>query len=481
MGERPRTGFPPRFHFNFLSDRHVMSTLNRAVPIHDLIGVGFGPSNLALAIAMSDSRAPDIRCLFIEKQPQFTWHGNMLLEDCRMQVSFLKDLVTLRDPTSPYSFINYLHAQNRLEAFINLKTFFPTRLEYNGYLQWAAEQFRPQCSYGEEVTRIEPVVTDGFIKTLRVHSRDVTGATRQRQARNLVLALGGTPRLPPEFAGIADERIFHSSVYLERLAALKLRTSNEPPRFAVIGSGQSAAEIFLDLTRQAHAHVDLITRSHALKPADDSPLVNEIFNSRHVDIVYAQTAEARARMIEDFSDTNYAVVDVDLIEKIYELLYVQQVSGEHRHALLRNRQIVRVAGRTHGVHLTTLDALTGAHETRRYDAVILATGYERDAHKRLLTELSSYLGELTVDRQYRLAHDENFLPEIYLQGYCESTHGLSDTLLSVLATRSREIVDSLQNALIRQHLIETPFRKEFPRSARTDGTPHDSIDVRLAP
>jgi len=36
-----------------------------------------------------------------------------------------------------------------------------------------------------------------------------------------------------------------------------------------------------------------------------------------------------------------------------------------------------------------------------------------------------------------------FEPRIYLQGYSETSHGLSDTLLSVLAVRSREIARSL--------------------------------------
>jgi L-ornithine N5-oxygenase len=32
---------------------------------------------------------------------------------------------------------------------------------------------------------------------------------------------------------------------------------------------------------------------------------------------------------------------------------------------------------------------------------------------------------------------------VFLQGCCEETHGLSDTLLSILAVRSQEVVDAL--------------------------------------
>ena len=82
--------------------------------IHDLIGIGFGPSNIALAIALDEQRqagqAKD--ALFIERQPCFAWHPHMLLENAHMQISFLKDLVTPRNPGSRFSFLNYLHSKS---------------------------------------------------------------------------------------------------------------------------------------------------------------------------------------------------------------------------------------------------------------------------------------------------------------------------------------------------------------------------------
>jgi L-ornithine N5-oxygenase len=44
-------------------------------------------------------------------------------------------------------------------------------------------------------------------------------------------------------------------------------------RFAVVGSGQSAAEIFNDLSeRFPDAEVKLIIKGASLRPSDDSPL-----------------------------------------------------------------------------------------------------------------------------------------------------------------------------------------------------------------
>ena len=126
--------------------------------VHDLIGIGFGPSNLALAIALDERRraGQPVDAMFIERQPAFAWHPDMLLSHAHMQISFLKDLATLRNPTSRFTFVNYLHEKQRLQDFINLKTFYPSRREFNDYLGWAAAQFDASCAYGEEVIDVLP-------------------------------------------------------------------------------------------------------------------------------------------------------------------------------------------------------------------------------------------------------------------------------------------------------------------------------------
>src|SRR5215218_9612596 len=104
--------------------------------VHDVLGIGFGPSNLALAIAVdehNDAQPGDaaIDAVFVEKQDRFGWHRGMLIDDATMQVSFLKDLVTMRDPTSAHSFVAYLHDRGRLVDFMNHKTLFPLRIEFH--------------------------------------------------------------------------------------------------------------------------------------------------------------------------------------------------------------------------------------------------------------------------------------------------------------------------------------------------------------
>ena len=68
--------------------------LPSATPVFDLIGVGFGPSNLAMAIATREHnnavpRAAAVTAHFLERQPQFGWHRGMLIDDATMRFCFL--------------------------------------------------------------------------------------------------------------------------------------------------------------------------------------------------------------------------------------------------------------------------------------------------------------------------------------------------------------------------------------------------------
>ncbi|TBV11409.1 lysine N(6)-hydroxylase/L-ornithine N(5)-oxygenase family protein [Stutzerimonas kirkiae] len=427
-------------------------TTTTATPTHDLIGVGFGPSNIALAIALkelSQSAGKELDSLFLDKQQHYSWHGDTLASQSELQISFLKDLVSLRNPTSPYSFVNYLKQHDRLVDFINLGTFYPCRMEFNDYLRWVAEHFADQVRYGEEVLRIEPVKSaTGAIQKLKLISLDSKGQEQARHTRAAVISSGGTPRIPEIFTAFKnDPRVFHHSRYLSSLERLPC-TQGKPMRIAIIGSGQSGAEAFIDLHESfPNVKAEIITRASAMKPADDTPFVNEVFGPAYTDLVFTNTPEGREKHLREYHNTNYSVVDPELIEHIYGVLYRQKVSRQPRHAVLCRQQVEAAVATAEGIELTLRDLATGQQRTHRYDAVILATGYERRSHKDLLAPLEGYLQDYQVDRDYRALASPELQAPIYLQGFCESTHGLSDTLLSVLPIRSEEIGKALYRNL----------------------------------
>jgi L-ornithine N5-oxygenase len=410
--------------------------------IYDLLGIGFGPSNIALAIALDEFRQQGhhLDCLFIEKQQHFAWHKDMLLDHADMQISFLKDLATLRNPRSHFTFTNYLFEKGRLQDFINLKTFFPSRQEFNDYLSWAASHFENSCAYHEEVIEVLPEKRGNEVSLLRVISQDTSGNLRERLTRNLVVSVGGTPSIPESFRSLhGDPRVFHSSRYLGSIAKLK-----HAKRIAIIGAGQSATEIFLDLHgRPGEPEIDLIMRGRAMHPSDDSPSVNEIFNIEFTDYMYSRSPEDRVRLLNEFRHTNYAAPDIDQIENIFKILYTQKVTGIPRHSLRTSHETQDARATGNGIRLQLMDLDTRQLQTKEYDAVILATGYLRTQHTTLLAPLTNYLPNFTANRYYRLDSTPNFKPAIFIQGACETTHGISDTLLSITATRTHEIGEAL--------------------------------------
>ncbi|NUU24789.1 MAG: lysine N(6)-hydroxylase/L-ornithine N(5)-oxygenase family protein [Streptomycetaceae bacterium] len=418
---------------------------------HDLVGVGFGPSNLALAVAVAEHNAggPDhvpVDALFLEKQRQFGWHRGMLVDGATMQVSFLKDLVTLRNPTSDFSFVSYLHAAGRLVEFVNHKAFFPLRAEFHGYLEWAAGRVAESVRYGTEVTAVRPVVTGGQVVAFEVAARSSDGTEHLHRARNVVFAPGLTPRLPDGVA--TSERVWHNSELVPRVAAADpaaVRTA------VVVGSGQSAAESAEFLHRRfPDAEVHAVFSRYGYAPADDSPFANRIFDPEAVDDYFDAPDDVKDMLTAYHRNTNYSVVDGDLIADLYATVYEERVLGRER---LRIRHASRITALDDGPDRARLDIEylpTGKTETLDADVVVYATGYRPSDALALLGDtagacLRDTAGRPRLGRDYRVATAPGIAAGIYLQGGTEHTHGLSSTLLSNVAVRAGEILDSVRD------------------------------------
>ena len=419
-----------------------------ATRVYDVVGIGFGPSGLALGIAIEEHNAaagPEraVTATFLERQPRFGWHRGMLLPGTTMQVSFLKDLATMRNPHSTYSFVSYLHEQGRLVDFINGKSLFPSRIEFHGYLEWVAARLGHLVAYDAEVVDVRPVL-DGE----RVVSFDVvTAAGSVTRARNVVVATGLRPTLPQ---GIErSERVWHTSELLPRLAQLG---GEQPTRFVVVGAGQSAAEATEHLhDRFAGAEICSVFSRYGYSPADDSPFANQIFDPAAVDTFYAAGDDAKRMLVDYHANTNYSVVDLELIQELYRRAYQEKVRGTER---LRFINVSRVTD----VHDTGEDVVAvirslGSGETSmlRADAIVFATGYQPSDAGDLLGEVGAYClrdtdGRLSLRRDYRVETSPLVAGGIYLQGACQESHGLSSSLLSNTAVRAGEILDSLLDA-----------------------------------
>lgn len=415
--------------------------------VHDLVGIGFGPSNLALAIALREREALTgevVDAVFLEKQPEFGWHPGMLIEGTTMQVSFLKDLVTMRNPASGFGFLSYLKDRGRLADFINHKTMFPSRAEFHDYLEWAASAFDDQVRYGSEVVGVTPVTVDGVVEYVDVVVRQGGRADEliTRRTRNLVIAAGLEPVLP---AGAAEsERIWHSEELLHRVPGLR-----DPKRLLVVGAGQSAAEVTDYLHRTfTDAEVCAVFAKYGYTPADDSSFANRIFDPAAVDHYFTSSDEVKRMLMDYHRSTNYSVVDLELIDELYRRHYQEKVAGKERLRILNASRLVHVAADGSGVRATVEFLPTGERAALDADVLVYATGYRTRDPLTLLGEAGEHCvreagGAVRVERDYRIATDDTVRCGIYLQGATEHSHGIGSTLLSNAAVRAGEIADSV--------------------------------------
>lgn len=419
--------------------------------ISDIVGIGFGPSNLALAIALDEScsaQPPGGAAVeFFEKQPVFGWHRGMLLEGATMQVSFLKDLATMRNPASRYTFISYLHSMGRLSEFINSKTWYPLRLEFHDYLEWAARHFEPVVNYATEVLELRPVMADGAIEYLDVVVRPHPDGppTVVRRARNVVLGLGLDPHLP---TGVRESRrIWHSAPLLSRTAGWE---PHEPRRFVVVGAGQSAAEAVEYLHgRFPEAEVCAVFSRYGYSVADDSPFANGVFDPQAVDEFHTAPDDVKMMLLGCHRNTNYSVVDLELSQALYRRVYRETIRGQRRLRMLNVSRVRAVDEGPDGVRVDVEYLPTGAVETLRADALIYATGYRPGDPEVLLKGAASEFkrdaaGRLTLDRDYRVVTSGSMRCGVYVHGLgAEHSHGLSAGLLSNIAVRAGEIIRSI--------------------------------------
>ncbi len=418
--------------------------------VYDVVGVGFGPANLALAIAVGEhnrrvTAAERLSCVFLEKQEQFGWHTGMLIDGARMQISFIKDLVTLRNPTSDFSFLAFLAAQDRLVDFTNHQSLFPSRAEFHQYLTWAAGRVECDVHYGRRVVDMRPVQRDGEVIALDIASVCVaTGEETLLRARNVIVATGLAPSLPP--VGAESDRIIHNEQLMHRLETEPMRSAK---RFMVVGAGQSAAETVEHLHRRSlDTEVYTVFSRFGYSPADDSPFANGIFDPASVPAFYHASTEVKEMLLDYHSNTNYSVVDRDLIHDLYSTVYEEKVTGQRRLQVLNTSKITDIQPRSNEVEVRVLHLPSGQAQFLDVDVLVYATGY-RPADPLLALGTAAELCKCDsenrprIELDYRVVTTANVRCGIYVQGPTEHSHGLASTLLSNAAVRAGDVLRSV--------------------------------------
>ena len=428
----------------------------------DVIGIGVGPFNLSLAALLAEQ--PQLNACFYEQKPEFSWHSGLLLPGTTLQVPFLADLVSMVCPTSRYSFLNYLHAQDRLFHFYFHENFFTPRREYNHYCQWVAKQLA-NLKFGHQVLDVR--IERGLYR-VDLHSSQ---GSHTQYARHLVLGTGSVASLPAclrELALAEPERVMHSAEFATRFLPT-LETGQKPARIAVLGSGQSAAEVFQYLLEQQedrHGQRDYelhwLTRAQGFLPMEYSKLGLEHFSPDYTEYFRRLPQTLKDQLLPN-QGMFYKGISFATIGAIFDLLYHRTIGGAPLPAELIGHCELISARRNPDASL----ALTFRHTqqqvtfSREVDALVAATGYAHQLPSCLrgLTQAIAWDAHerLQIDSDYRVKHQGP--GQIFVQNGELHTHGMGAPDLGLGAVRAAHIA----NQLLGEEVYRLPKRSAFQR------------------
>ncbi|WP_399924113.1 lysine N(6)-hydroxylase/L-ornithine N(5)-oxygenase family protein [Streptomyces kanamyceticus] len=418
----------------------------------DLVGIGIGPFNLSLA-ALAHPLG-ELDTVFYEQSHGFHWHPGLLIEGATLQVPFLADLVTLADPASPWSFLSYLKSRERLFPFYFAERFHIQRAEYDAYCRWVSENLTA-LHFGHQVdaVRWNPERDLFEVDFTQLDSDGEAEALGRTYTRNIALGVGTAPHIPEPLKPLAEAPtvpVIHSADYLDHR---ELLLSAE--HITVIGSGQSGAEVFLDLLRARPAgreKIHWLTRTEAFAPMEYSKLGLEHFTPDYTRYFHALPETVRDDLVPHQWQLHKGI-DADTIAAIHDELYRHTLHGGWPDAVLTPGVLVRTAGRVAStrveLHLEHLQQGTRSRLTT--DAVVLATGYRERPTEQLLAGLDPYIRKDSsarprVDEHYRLVLDPSITAtgsNIYVQNAERHTHGVGAPDLGLAAWRSATILNAL--------------------------------------
>lgn len=406
--------------------------------IYDFVAIGVGPFNLGLACLCS--KLTELRCIFLDKEEEFNWHPGMLIDGVTLQSPFLADLVSMADPTNPFSYLNYRKQEGSLFNFFVRENYYLERQEYNRYCRWAASRLN-SIRFNHDVKRV-------------TYDRDqciyrVTGVEKNNnnqfsfKAKKLVIGVGMKPRVPdcfiPESSGIE----FHSSRYLTNKSDLQ-----KNKKITVIGGGQSGAEIFYDLLKDSETfgyQIDWVTRAPRFFQMETAKLTLEILCGEYGTYFHSLDKSIKHKIIED-QKSIYCGANQSLIDKIYDFLD----SGRHKN--LPKIQLIPCMNLTsadpcesnknkHGFFLKFTHTQTGDQYHTHTDGIVLSSGH--------LYEVPSFM-EGVFDRIERnelgkYIQNKNWSvdthgSEIFIQNAGFESHGLINQDLGMSCYRNSRIL-----------------------------------------
>ncbi|MGZ8436218.1 MAG: SidA/IucD/PvdA family monooxygenase [Candidatus Binatia bacterium] len=406
----------------------------------DLIGVGAGPANLSLASLLTTARErglTSITATFFERDATVFWHSLQMFPGSLMQTEFYRDLVTPIDPTSKFSFLNYLKAQARLDEFFCSSTIYPTRREFEDYFRWVAGQIG-EVIFGVDVNNVDyDAKKHLFVVDAGAHGRCVT--------KHIVFGCGARPRSGVEVS--RSNRIVDVSKLLAFTFPELLK------RILVVGGGQSAAECLshlLDRFSERPVRIDWVTSETSYRALDTSNFSRETFSTAYAQVFSSLSSEAREKINQDDKSVANGMTPLyaqTLYQRLYRLRHYppsdKAFPAVHVQA---NTEVVETREEPARVSVTARIVSTGKTDVVGYDCVILCTGLDDGTileSSVIGPELRRRLNKSQDREGYAVGWDGPPDRMIFVQSQNRATHGLGDTSFVTAAGRNAAILNSI--------------------------------------
>lgn len=408
--------------------------------IYDFIGIGIGPFNLGMAVLSQPIK--ELNCLFFEQKKEFSWHAGMLIENTTLQVPFMADLVLPVDPTSRFTFINYLKEIQRLFKFCIKEDNFITRKEYVNYCSWVAEQL-DNCLFGHSVKNTV-YLSDKKCYALTVLNLH-TNTEQIYFTKRLIIGIGTNPKVQ-EFAKehLSSGQVFHNSKYLYN----KVGAMSSSDTITVVGSGQSAGEVFFDLLQESANYsynLSWFTRSPRFFPMEYAKLTHEFTSPDYINYFYALDSQKKEKVLQA-QDVLYKGMNISLINSIYDALYNRDLEeNENSIHLTTNCELIDIAK---GPGKELLLRFYQREQEKEFswstDTLILSTGYHFELPS-FLTKIKDRIqwdnkGRFAVNQNYSIDPSQN---ELFVLNAELHTHGFLAPDLGMAPYRNATILNQI--------------------------------------
>lgn len=400
----------------------------------DVLGVGCGPFNLSIAALLNSHT---IRKVFFDKQKEYEWHSGMQLSFATIQNSHIRDLVSLVEPTSEYSFNNFLYQTGRLEAHTIANFQYIMRWEFEQYLIWVAQQLN-YLKFDCMVQKIY-ATPNGFDAEILEN-----GKIGKVSAKNLVIGVGVSPIIPTFAFPFLGDKVFHNSLY-------QFKSKQKARNIVIVGAGQSALEVCIDLFEN-YENIETITIIHKepfIGQIEDSQFAEDkIFTSNGLNQFFAVPTNRKLDLLGKYRLTSDGA-SPHTVKQLYQILYKNHYLHNDliKFSILDNHEVCDMNFDVNqNIDIKVKNLLLDNCLEVNADMVILASGYEQKFPKELfdnniLKNIEFNDEKPIIDLDYSVKYSG--IGKLYVTNGSKHIHGVVDPNLSLNAIRAQKIINSI--------------------------------------